>query len=1834
MTAVVVGEGMAPSAAAAPIEGFRLSPQQQRLWHLHGGDGGSPLRTWCEVEIVGPLDPGRLGAALRRTVERHEILRTSFRSLPGMALPLQVVGRAAAVPLAVEDLSQLPAEAARGRLAEIRTRSRESPFDLGGGPLLQARLAVLGPGEHRLFLAQPALCADAVSAGLLVAELARSHGGAAGGGEADAEPLQYADLAEWLNEFLDGDEAAVGRRRWREGAPGAGLEVTLPFAGPPSGEAAFTPRRIAVDLPPELAAALPEVAAAMGVPLAALLDAAWRALLGRHMEGGAPVLGMLADGRHYAELEGAMGPLARVLPLPGRPAADRSFADFARAVAQAAAAAEEWQESFTWDDVEGGRWADLGWELHSLPAVAAGDVRFQVTDLSACLEPFQLRLVGLLTAAGGLRLEIHRDASSLDEGAARVLAARLAAFLGAACRDPRRRLGELPAFTEAESRRLLPLAGGAPVPPLGAPVHRRIAARAAELPEAVAVAWPGGALSYGALEAAAGTLARRLLGLGAGPERRVALLLERSWRAVVGVLGALEAGAAYVPLDPTYPRERLAFLLADSRAVALVTTGELAALAGDQAPTTVLLDGRLPQAGGDAAGRPEAAPDRLAYVIYTSGSTGRPKGVMVTHGGLSHYLGWARTAYPLPLGEGAVLHSSLGFDLTVTSLFLPLLSGATVELVPEEEGLEGLAGHLASGRGGGLLKVTPSHLEMLAGSLPAGGGPRILVVGGESLGGEELAGWRARSPQTVVVNEYGPTETVVGCCAFQARLQEVEPGPVPIGVPIANTRLYVVDRDLSPVPPGVPGELLVGGPGVARGYLGRPAASAVSFLPDPFGPAGVRLYRTGDTVRLRPDGQLEFVGRRDGQVKVRGYRIEPGEVEFALRRHPDVGEAAVVALTDAGGTARLAAFVVPGSGRAPLAARLRAMQAEAGAAGLKHCELPNGMPVFHLNRGETEYLYRELFEDEVYLRHGVGLPSRAIVFDVGANIGLFSLLVASKVPDARIFAFEPIPPVFEVLRSNSRLHDLDARLFNAGAAAREGRATFSYYPGLTVMSGRFADHREDMEVVRRFELGRSGGGDAELLDELLEERLKAETFECPLRPLSEVIREEGVDRIDLLKLDVERGEMEALSGIAEEDWPRIRQIVVEVHGIGDRLERVREMLAGRGYAVAVDQERSLQDIDLYLVYGVRPEDAAGTAPVTGGVKARRGRGTVAAGWLDAVRDHLAAVLPEHMVPAVWTSLEELPLTPHGKVDRRALVALAAEVAAEAGTVPPSSPLEEVLAGLWSELLGREEVGVHDDFFTLGGHSLLATRLIARVRTAFEVELPVGRFFASPTIAGLARLVEDALAAGARSALPPLEPVGRHRPLPLSFAQQGLWFMEQLHPGRSSFHIDSAVRLSGALDPRALGAALSQVVRRHEVLRTGYRLEDDGPVQVVHPAAPVPLPRIDLEGLPEADRFPALRLLGDRFPERPFDLERGPVLRVCLVRLGTAVHAVLFTAHHLALDGWSMGVLTQEVAALYEAASGRGAPLPELPVQYADYASWQRSWLTEEVLEAQLSYWRRQLQGALPVLPLPLDRPRPATPSGRGEREEIELSPELSGALRRLARRQGATVFMVLVAAFDVLLAHLSGREDVVVGTNSASRSVPEAEGLIGFFINQLALRMDLAGDPDFRELVARVRRVAIEAYAHQDVPFEKVVEALSPERDPAVHPLFQAKIELQYPTPQAPAGDGLTMSFLDLGQLVSHCDLLLGLADEGDRIAGSLAYDPALFDAASAQRMCRRLRMLLEAVAREPELRLSALRARLAAADEEDRSATARALTEMGARKLKRAGRTAAGRQG
>jgi amino acid adenylation domain-containing protein len=1035
-------------------------------------------------------------------------------------------------------------------------------------------------------------------------------------------------------------------------------------------------------------------------------------------------------------------------------------------------------------------------------------------------------------------------------------------------------------------------------------------AQVEKTPHAAAVAFAGQELTYQELSDRATELAVELQKLGVGADTLVGLCLPRSVELTVALLAILKAGGAYLPLDISYPRDHLAFLMSDAQISILVTDSNLLSQLPATTARVLLVDHGQHESSDWEQSSLNSHPCDLAYVIYTSGSTGKPKGVAMPHLPLLNLIEWQRHNAIAGEGDKTLQFSPIGFDVSFQEIFATWAAGGTLVLVSEQvrRDPETLLKYLRDNQVARLFLpfVALQQLAEVADQTEELPPLKEVITAGEQLQiSPAIARFFHRLPNCTLCNQYGPSETHVATAFTLTGPPDTWPPLPPIGRPIANAKVYVLDQALQPVPIGIPGELYLGGVSPAREYLNRKELTQEKFIVNPFsGNSRDRLYKTGDLVRYLPDGNLEYLGRSDTQVKVRGFRIELGEIEVALNQYPQVKQGAVAVRQGGTGEKYLAAYVV---------------------------------------------------------------------------------------------------------------------------------------------------------------------------------------------------------------------------------WQET----------GNR---------------------------------------------------------------EALRQFLAQQLPEYMVPSAIEVLEALPLTPSGKIDRRSLPD---SQEPNPPFLPPRTPIEEVVAGVFAEVLGRVDVGSNSDFFQLGGHSLLATRVVSRLREALAVELSLRTLFESPTVAQLAsviasgselRSIKQLRREADGSILPAIEPVSRETPLPLSWGQERLWFLQQLEGASATYNMPSALQLQGKLEVEILERALSEIVRRHEILRTCFPAIDGQPTPAIAAPTPISIPIIDLQSLPDRDRALEVERQTIAVTRQPFNLETDRLFRVTLLRLEPTSHVLLAATHHIISDGWSSDILVRELSALYQAfLDGTPSPLPELSIQYADFAVWQRQWLSGAVLDQQLTSWRERLSGLPARLELPTDRPRPAVQTFSGGSERLVLDRQLLAKLQQTARKSGATLYMILLGAWSALLSRWSGQKDLAIGSPFANRERVEIEPLIGFFVNTLVLRVNLEGNPTFSALLERVRKVALEAYSDRDVPFEKLVEALQVQRSLSHTPLFQVWFNLINLEEKDLQLGELTIEPLSLPDSPSKFDLTLYAKEIDSGLELRTVYNADLFDSERIAEMLAQFHSLVTQAVNTPNHRLDQL---------------------------------------
>ncbi len=1802
---------------------YPLSPMQEGiLFHTRHDPAFAMYFEIITGTMRGDVDLAAFARAWQSVVDRHAVLRTAF-VWEGLDEPVQVVRKRAKLAVTNYDWRGLSSDEQANALAELFAAERARGFDLSKAPLMRVALIQTADDSYRFVWTYYHGLVDGWSGSLVFNDVFSYYEASIRGVEISLPPApSFRSYIDWVRK-QDLDKA---REYWQGALRGfkAATPIELVRARETSiSDETRSYRELEFSLDAETTAKLVRLSRQQQLTLNTICQGAWAMLLNRYSGEQDVVFGVAVSGRPpmLENVETMIGMLINTLPARIQVTPEAMLIPWLKDIQSAQWEMREYEYSPLvqvqgWSEVS--RTSPLfdsivSFENHPIDySLLKRSDRAEVRDVvhyhTATGYPINI----IIEPGNKLTVKLMYDFGRVDDIAVERILGHLRQLLTAIAENEDRHLSDFAILTPIEQQQLLfEWNGNTAEYRRDVCLHELFEEQVQRTPEAPAVVFRDQQLSFAELNSRANQLARYLRQLGVGPEVRTALCMERSVEMVVGMLAILKAGGVYVPLEMAQPQARLKFMLEDADARVVLTQQALVDLLPKHDVPIVCVDECVLDENADNL-PVNATADNLAYVIYTSGSTGTPKGVMVGHRSAVNLVSGLRQAiydrHAAPLRVS--VNAQIVFDASIKQL-VQLLGGHTLVVIPEDVRASGEAmlAHIAEQRLD-VLDCTPSQLQLLLASEAwERDKPQALLIGGEAISADL---WDRLSAQsgTECYNVYGPTE-----CTVDAAIGHVETaGETPnIGHPITNARIYLLDAQQRPVPIGVRGEICVAGECLARGYLNAPGLTAEKFVPEPFsGVAGARMYRTGDLGRYLADGRIEFVGRVDHQVKVRGVRIELGEIEAALRQHAAVRDAVVQVREDITNDKRLIAYVVPEETQGlPLVPKVAGEEREDLLSGRQLTKLPNGMLIAGHGSLQASGVYREIFEDNIYFKHGVRLDEGACVFDVGANIGLFTLFVKQQVRASRVYSFEPLPPNFQALQTNAKLYGLDVKLFECGLSNRRDTATFTFYPHAAAMSGKGTRVEEDKVAamanvgswLKTFEHDPHSAPGEYDLDNFVEHYLISESYTCQLRTLSEIIREHGIERIDLLKLDVERSEFDVLTGIEDDDWKKIRQFVIEVHS-DELLEQIAALLRTRGYTFAIEKssivETSGQDVVRgYMLYAFDPaqRNASSNGHGLNGANPRPLALSDAALSPDSLRNFLLERLPVQMIPTGFVVLKELPLMASGKVDRRALPAPEDQSLLSGDEhVAPRTPVEEIVAGICASVLRLESVSVTANFFDLGGHSLLAAQVISRVRETFHVELSLRSLFLKPTVEGLAENIEKSLTAGDQVAGGRIEPIAHEGELPLSFSQQRIWFLDQMAGSTPYYNITSRVRLQGDLNLEALQKAFSEIVRRHEILRTTFSKVRGRPAQIINPAQPLTLGIEDVPGETFEDRVENARSIARADAEQPFDLNVGPLLRIRLLRLDNSEHLALLTMHHIISDGWSTSVLISELSALYSAfLKGEPSPLPELPLQYVDYAVWQRNWLQGETLETQLNYWREKLQGAPALLELPTDKPRPATQTFNGASENWRIGPQTTARLRQLSRDEGTTLYMTLLAAFKTLLYRYSGQTDLVIGTDIANRTRSETENLIGFFANIVLMRSDMSRNPTFAELLGHVRETALGAYAHQDLPFEKLVEELQPERSLSHAPFFNVIFVLQN-TPRGTLDmPGLKLTSEEFDSNFTRFDLEFHLWERDGELSGFLIYNTDLFEAETISRLLGHFTNLLDGIITDPDRRVASL---------------------------------------
>ena len=1502
---------------APPDTDLPLSLNQQGVWFKEQLEEN--LATYNQsfaVALKGQLNIGILERSLQEIIIRHSILRTNFISKNGK--PIQIFQAFNDFQLSQVNISHLTEIEQQAEIEQFTIDEIQRPFNLAQDQLFRISLLRLGNESHVLLFVMHHLVADGWSSGVLIKELGILYKAFLAGNPSPLAELsiQYADFAYWQQQQL---ETVLEKHLtyWLQQLDGAPPLLQLPTDRPRQSIKTNYGEAANLTIGADLTRQLKQVSQQHGVTLFTLLLTAFQVLLYRYTNQSDLCVGTTIANRDRRLLEPLIGLLVNPVVIRTDLSGDPSFQALLKPVQQIVYEAQNHNDlpfHILVEKLQPQRdmsYTPLFQVAFVLLAAGIEDLQLPNLEISRWETPvatvkLDLNLSMQDTATGLIgRFEYNTDL--FDAATIIRMVGHFKALLLAIATNSKQRISTLPLLTQAEQHQLLVEWNNTQTDyPRNKCIHQLFEEQVKRKPNAIAVVFREKRLTYCELNNHANQLAHYLKTLGVGPNVLVGICVERSLEMIIGLLAILKAGGVYVPLDPSYPSERLAFMLDDTKIAILLTTHDLAESVNPKPAHlehVIHLDTDLAELNLEAIANLKhvSTATDLAYVMYTSGSTGQPKGVEVRHRGVVRLV--QNPDYVSMSADDVFLQlAPIAFDAATLEIWGALLNGAQLVLFPEQKPSPETIGLVVAEHQVTLLWLTAGLFHLMVDyGLDQLKSVRYLLAGGDVLSVSHVQRALEHLEKCSLINGYGPTENTTFTCCYNISSSVLTGKSIPIGRPIANTQVYVLDSHHQPVPMGVPGELYAGGDGLARGYFNRPELSKQRFIAHPFSSdPHARLYRTGDLVRYLPDGTIEFLERLDTQIKIRGFRIELGEIEAALMQHPQVQAGVVVVREDRLDDKRLVAYVTS--------------------------------------------------------------------------------------------------------------HDLSPS-------------------------------------------------------------------------------------------------------------------VNELH-------------------------RFLKD-----------------------------------------------KLPDYMVPSAFVVLEALPLTPNGKIDRQALPTPdTTHYNHDQAMVAPRDPIERAIAEIWTQVLEIDQVSIHDDFFELGGHSLIATQIITRIEATFGIELSLSNLFDTPTVAELAVATTAALQTTPKHDLPPIRKSCQIAQPPLSFAQARLVFLQKLQPNNPFYNIAISIHLQGVLNVDALEQSLSEILRRHDSLRTCFLDEGEHTYAIVSDFSEFTLPIIDLSKLPKVEQETETELRLTEAACQPFDLNTDQLVRVKLLRLHMTDHLMLLTMHHSIADGWSINIFMRELLALYEAFStGSTSSLPELPIQYVDFAIWQKQYLQEALLESELAYWKRQLADAPPLLQLPTDKPRPSIQTFSGSAQLFTLPKTLVEALRLLSQQSESTLFMTLLAAFKILLHRYTSMVDILIGIPIANRSRVDVESLIGYFVNTLVLRTDLSGNPSFRDLLARVRKIALEAYGHQNLPFEKLLEELKLERNLGHSPLFQVMfsfedtLELHFDTPN------LTFDLSPIDTNTSKFDLSLHMVETESGLMGRLEYNTDIFEIDRIKRLIGHFEVLLEGIIEAPSQSISEL---------------------------------------
>ncbi|MGB0521657.1 MAG: amino acid adenylation domain-containing protein [Flammeovirgaceae bacterium] len=1768
---------------------YQLTPLQEgMLFHSLMEPDSNAYFEQISYRLKWKLHIDLLEACLTELVNRHAALRTKFYS-EGLDQAVQVVLKEMVSEFYFEDISAKDAIAQGQHIEAYQAANRKQKFDLTEGKLLRLAVFQLAEDTFEFSWTFHHIILDGWCMGIITLTdfLAVYQSLAAEQALQLPTVFPYSDYIKWLNQ----QDLSSSLNYWEDYLLGYEEATILPTISQQQSET-HTRETFTFEVDQQIHQAISNLATQHQITANTIFQTAWGIVLSRYNTTNDVAFGSVVSGRQADVLgiESMVGLFINTVPVRITFNEEMTGLELLQAV-QGNAVASQAHDYCSLAQIQNRSYLKQDlinhlfvFENHPITDnIKSFFAANQQGGLPTALENFEFKeqtnydFNVVVVPKGQYEVTFLYNADRFDVAIIEQLSKHYQAVLHALTSQVNQKVTTLPMLTKQERQQLLEVAPSATAIKAWkfTGIHQAFEAQSAKSPEAIALVFEGQQWTYAELNAKANQLAHHLQTLGAKPEVLIGMCFERSSEMILALLAILKTGAAYLPIDAKFPEERIQYMIQEAQVSVVLSQSHLQdkLQMADSNLQVICLDGDWNNNQNYAAENLNVANQvtDLAYVIYTSGSTGKPKGVMVEHQQILNYTQAVSEQFQFEANASYATVSTLAADLGNTMLYPALCLGGSLHVLAEETATnpELFSDYLANNPID-YLKIVPSHFATLCNlagveaCLPKKG----LVLGGEASQTQWIKELLAAA-SCQIFNHYGPTETTVGTLTYTVENELPATSTLPIGKPLANNQVYLLDQHLNPVPVGVPAEIYLAGKQVTRGYLHQEAKTNARFMTNPH--TNERMYKTGDLGRYLPDGNIEFLGRADDQVKIRGYRVELQDIEQVITQFEGINEAKVQVYKENS----LAAYVVP-------QANLLKNVGE-----LKRYELPNQLAITHLNRNETDYIYKEIFELQAYIRHGIEIKEGSVIFDVGSNIGLFTLFAHHLAKNVQFYNFEPNPTVFARLSANVGLYEVNSNLFNCGLSSEAGSAEFTFFPGFSLLSGFYVDTEKERDVVKNYVLNQEdqGGEFAGQIDELLDERFGTQSFTATLRTLSEVIADEQVTHIDLLKVNVEKAELDVLKGIKAVDWKKIKQLVVEID-LDENLQPIIDLLEQHGYAYYVEQDLLLENTELCYIYAIHASCKHQLIAEQGLEEHLVEVPKVRTPYLDenALNEFLTAKLPDYMIPAHVVQLEQFPLTPNGKIDRTKLPK--PSLSQSEGFQAPTNDTERELAVIWSKLLEIDlvHIGQSSDFFELGGHSLTAMYLVNQIKQTFHISVSIQEVFNNATLKTLAQHI-DAQENGIFLAIQPAEAQAYY---PVSSAQRRLYFLYEFHKDAEqpnlSYNMPVLLEITGNLELSKLEAAYQQVIEQHEALRTNFSIVNGEPVQHIHEKVNFKIEQLTATSL-EIDEVAKSFI-------QPFNLAEDVLIRVAFVQITDAENQWLLIQdmHHIIMDGVSQQVLVRDLLSCYQ-----GGTLQTTKLQYKDFAVWQKSEVYQESIHLQEAFWKKQFAEEVEALALPYDYSRPAQHVHTGARIGFQLSEDLSHAIKSLSQQEGISLYMFLLSSYSILLSKLSGQDDIVIGTSTAGRRHPALEEVVGMFTNLLAIRTRPQTKQSCIEFIQSIKETTLNSFDHQDYLFEDLVESLKLERNTGRNPLFDVMFDFEQTDPGAISLAGTQVALRNYEQHISKFDLTFTAADTDSGIHLTVEYATHLFKAETIQRFIQYFEVLLAQIVSNPQKQLSEL---------------------------------------